>query len=78
MTRGHDMSAHKTPYEIRLNLLELAHRIEKDKAHAASAQEFYESGNKEFLMTKAASLDSVVATAEELNKFVSKEQRGRH
>jgi hypothetical protein len=71
------MSAHKTPYEIRLNLLELAHKIEKDKAQAKSAEEFLknDNDNKEFLITQAPESADVLATAETLNEFVSKENK---
>lgn len=69
------MSVHKTPYEIRLNLLELAHKIEKDKAYAKSAMDFYESSHDEFLITESAKIQDVLATAEQLNEFVSKENK---
>lgn len=60
------MSAHKTPYEIRLNLLELAQKIESERMAAESV----ESGSDK--IDKAPSVKDVVDAAEELNKFVSK------
>ena len=60
------MSGHKTPYEIRLNLLELAQKIESEKMAAQS----YAMGDEH--VTKAPSAQDVIDTAEKLNGFVSK------
>jgi hypothetical protein len=60
------MSAHKTPYEIRLNLLELAQKIESERMAAESVK----SGSDK--IDQAPSVSDVVDAAEELNKFVSK------
>lgn len=69
------MSSHKTPYEIRLNLLELACRIEENKASMKSAHDFLERGIKDLVPTHTAELKDILDTAEELNKFVSKENK---
>jgi len=60
------MSNHKTPYEIRLNLLELAQRIESEKMAADSRL----ASDKD-LVTKAPSVEDVVEAAQQLNGFVS-------
>jgi hypothetical protein len=61
------MSNHKTPYEIRLNLLELAQRIESDRMAAESRH----ASDKD-IVTQAPSVKDVVDAAEKLNGFVSK------
>ena len=63
------MSNHKTPYEIRLNLLQLAQQIERDKQ---SAESMSEQDREVPVTTKAPSVEDVVKAAGKLNDFVSK------
>ncbi len=60
------MSNHKTPYEIRLNLLELAQRIESEKMAAESRL-----ASEKDIVTEAPSVEDVVEAAKKLNGFVS-------
>ena len=55
----------KTPYEIRLELLQLAQTILQAKHNAKGV----ENGNN---VTTAATSEEVIAEAEKLNQFVSK------
>lgn len=59
---------HKTPYEIRLNLLQLAQQIERDRMAAESMSE-QERENP--VPTKAPSIEEVIKAAGKLNNFVS-------
>ena len=61
------MSTHKTPYEIRLNLLQLAQQIEHDRMAAESMME-----SERDVVTKAPAVQDIVKAAEALNDFVSR------
>ena len=62
------MSTHKTPYEIRLNLLQLAQQIEHDRM---AAESLAESDRENPVVTKAPAVKDVVKAAKALNDFVS-------
>ena len=63
------MSTHKTPYEIRLNLLQLAQEIEHDRM---AAESMMESERENPVVTKAPAVEDIVKAAEALNDFVSR------
>lgn len=58
-------SAPKTPYEIRLELLQLAFDVLKEKHQAAGVQ----NGNN---VTTSPTTEEVIAEAEKMNQFISK------
>jgi hypothetical protein len=64
----------KTPYEIRLDLLELAYRIVRGQKEAECAAE---AVAPTALITKAPTTDEVLAEAEKLNGFVSQSTEGK-
>lgn len=61
-------SSGKTPYEIRLELLQLAFDILIQKHQAASAA----SNTSNPVVTSSPSTEEVIAEAEKLNVFISK------
>jgi len=63
------MSNHKTPYEIRLNLLQLAQQIERDRM---AAESMMEQDREDPVITKAPSVTDIVKAAGQLNDFVSR------
>jgi len=65
--------ASKTPYEIRLNLLELSHRILTNQKAAESVAEWKTtaSSSEVFYVDKAPSTTEIIEEAEKLNNFVS-------
>lgn len=72
---GTKMSSHKTPYEIRLNILELAQKIESERAQAESMHSQMDIPSAERVITRAPSVKDILATATELNNFVSTENK---
>jgi len=63
----------KSPYEIRLNALELAQRTLSEQKAAESAKQHL--SNNELLpamVTSAPSVEEVIAAAEKFNNFISK------
>lgn len=61
-------SASKTPYEIRLELLQLAQVILNEKHKAAGVA----NGNNQ---TTAPTTEEVIAEADKMNAFISKAER---
>lgn len=61
----------KTPYEIRSDLLHLAHRIVSDRKHAECTKDAIDSEREHIHITKSATADEVITEAEKLNTFVS-------
>jgi hypothetical protein len=68
------MKTGKTPYEIRLDLLELAFGILKGQKEAECAEEATSPDAK---ITKAPTTEEVLAEAEKLNSFVSQSNEGK-
>ena len=66
------MSNNKSPYEIRLDLLQLAQKICSDRKMAEAAQEQMDQGKEVAMLTKAPTTEEVIAEAEKLNNFISK------
>lgn len=64
--------AAKTPYEIRLDLLQLAQRILSEKHHAMAAALAKGSHDNTIFITTSASAEEIIAEADKLNGFVSK------
>lgn len=64
----------KTPYEIRLDLLELAYSIVRGQKEAECAAE---SSTPTAKVTKAPTTEEVLAEAEKLNGFVSQSTEGK-
>lgn len=65
------MTQHKTPYEIRLNLLQLAQVIESNRLHADSIEKQVATGTDVTHTTQAPTVDQVIECARRLNSFVS-------
>ncbi|PWU00807.1 MAG: hypothetical protein C5B52_08290 [Bacteroidetes bacterium] len=69
-------TTNKTPYEIRLDLLQLAFDILQSKAHAdagSRALAANSAGNaQDVILTSSPSTEDVIREAEKLNIFVSK------
>ena len=61
----------KTPYEIRLDLLQLAFDILTKKHEAAASAETYATGGSVLVKTSPTS-EEVIAEAEKMNAFISK------
>lgn len=66
---------HKTPYEIRQNLLELAFSILHAQHSAKACQHAEESHESTALITSAPTTEEVIAEAKKLNDFVSASSR---
>lgn len=70
------MSASKTPYEIRLNILELAYKIVRDKKQADYiSKSIYSSGNVVITECIDISADEVIEVAKKLNSFISTSEK---
>lgn len=65
------MTSHKTPYEIRLNLLQLAQVIESNRFTAQSIKDSIKEGNSNIASSLAPTVEDVVKAARQLNDFVS-------
>lgn len=65
------MKTGKTPYEIRLDLLTLAHKVLTQKAEAEAGQRAEDGGSDKVIVTSAPSTEDVIAEAKKLNGFVS-------
>lgn len=65
------MKTGKTPYEIRSDLLHLAHRIVQDRKHAECAKEAMDNAQVDVFLTKSPTAQEVIDEAEKLNSFVS-------
>lgn len=61
----------KTPYEIRLELLQLAQKILSD-SHAATAAKAAETNGGSVLVSTSPTSEEIIAEANKLNEFVSK------
>ena len=61
----------KTPYEIRLDLLQLAFEVLTAK-HYATACSKVTATNGTLLVTSSPSVEEIVAEAEKMNAFISK------
>lgn len=61
----------KSPYEIRLNALELAKRTLTDQYAAETAKEQLKNGSEVAIITKAPTPDEVIAAAQKFNNFIS-------
>lgn len=67
--------AHKTPYELRFNMLDLAYRIAEQNVRAESVQTQIKEGipHKDLTMYDAEKIevDEIIKMAAKLNDFVS-------
>lgn len=63
--------AGKTPYEIRLDLLQLAFEVLTAK-HQAAAGAKADIGMKSVLVTTSPTTEEVIAEADKMNAFISK------
>lgn len=63
----------KSPYEIRLNALQLAQRTLSEQYAAESAREQLDNGAEIALVSKAPTPDEIIAAAEKFNNFISKD-----
>ncbi len=64
-------TANKTPYEIRLELLQLAQDV-LSKQHYARAAANATDSDKTFPVTSAPTTEEIIAEAEKMNNFISK------
>lgn len=63
----------KTPFEIRLELLQLAAQILTQKHYAdAGGAAMRGASSRDLIVTTAATTENIIAEAEKLNAFVSK------
>lgn len=62
----------KTPYEIRLDLLQLAFDILTAKHAAAAGVEAANGRYGGYIITTAPTTEEVIAEAEKMNNFISK------
>lgn len=67
------MSA-KSPYEIRLELLQLAFNILNAKAHAeyAASQTKWERNNEKLIPLTSPTTEDIITEADKMNSFISK------
>lgn len=65
------MKTGKTPYEIRSDILHLAHRIVQDRKNADGALKAEQATSEIIYVTSAPTTEEVIAEAEKLNGFVS-------
>jgi hypothetical protein len=63
--------SHKSPYEIRQHLLQLAFDILKEQHHAKAGASALENNVELHCITSAPTTDEVIAEAKKLNDFVS-------
>lgn len=73
------MKNNKTPYEIRSDLLHLAHSIVKGRkeAEAAVNASTDNNGDLEYVVKDAPTSDEIIAEATKLNEFVSQSSDNR-
>lgn len=62
---------HKSPYEIRQHLLQLAFDILREQHHAKAATEAASNGAEAWAVTTSPTTEEVIAEARKLNDFVS-------
>jgi hypothetical protein len=65
------MKTGKTPYEIRLDLLILAHKVLTQKIEAEAGQRAMDSNSDKVIITSAPTTAEVISEAQRLNGFVS-------
>jgi hypothetical protein len=66
----------KTPYEIRLDLLQLAFDVLVQKHQALAANKTHDPAS--MLVTSSPSTEEVIAEAEKMNAFISKANQQTH
>ena len=71
------MKTAKTPYEIRSDLLHLAHSIVRDRKHAECTKTAITDGTA-VAITMAATAKEVIDEATKLNSFVSQSDNNSH
>lgn len=64
-------NTNKSPYEIRLDILNLAQRICSDRSQAESGK-LAQANNRSGVITLAPTTEEIIAEAEKLNNFISK------
>lgn len=62
----------KTPYEIRLDLLQLAFDILSAKHAATAGSEAINGRNGGYIISTSPTTEEVIAEAEKMNAFISK------
>jgi len=70
-------TTNKTPYEIRLDLLQLAFDILLSKANSEAGAAALDRASDVVITTKSPSIEDVIKEAEKLNTFVSKAAHGQ-
>ena len=65
------MKTGKTPYEIRLDLLVLAHKVLTQKAEAEAGLAAEDRSDKTVVITTSPSTEEIIEEAKKLNGFVS-------
>jgi len=72
-TKGNTMKPiSKTPYEIRLELLQLAQKILSEQHFAKAASAAHHQNGGSMYVETATTTEEVIAEAEKLNSFISK------